>query len=166
MSNATLERQAKANSIDRDLAGIAADGKQKFLVAAVRSARCQSLTQDEVRQACAGAGRSVDDFQRVVKTLRQRIDALDALDKVKAKHDEAAKLADEITKLQKKIEQFDRDYRQQREMYSRQYIETSTAYKIASGEATTMQRQALRVLRETAANRDREPNDLYNVKLD
>ncbi len=166
MSTAILEREAKAASIDNDLTNIAREAKAQFLTLAMRTAKGESLPTTEVQAACTAASRSVEAFAALVKTLRQRIDALAVIDAkatriaaVNAHHARAANVMEEIKKL-------DADYRTKRKALSDSYIRADAEYKAASSAEQWAQSSAHGDLRKTAGDPDGDYRDLHNVKLD
>lgn len=166
MSTATVERSEKAARIDADLAAIAEDARRKFVTAAIRTAKGESLPAAEIALVCQACNRPIEQFRTVVRRVRQRIDALAALDDVKNKHTECERLDLEQRNLAEEIKQLDEDYRAKRKPLAEAYVKTCGEFRAASSAANWQQQNALGTLRNTAARPDVEPNRLDNVKLE
>lgn len=166
MSTATLEREAKTQSIDRDLENLTAAAERDYRNAVVKAARGQSLPSSEITAACTAYGRSVAQFQAAVKIVRKRLDAADVLAKAAERQQETDKLYRTAAGIMEEIRALDAEHRAKRQALSNRYVQADTAYQSAANAETARQTQATQILRETAADVSGDIRDPANCKLD
>jgi hypothetical protein len=165
MSTATLERTAKAESIDQDLAGIAHKALQAYVTTLVRVARGESLPASEIQTACVSYGRSIPQFQADVPKVRQRLAAIKQLDDMNTMRAETQRANAEQAKADAAIKQLDADYTQRRAALAQEYVRACAAYQSAASTESWAQSNALGILRNTAGDPHGDLKDPGNVKL-
>lgn len=164
MKSIADRKQAKAESLDAELAALSEKSKRAFITTCCRVARGES-PPTEIQAICQQAGQSLDVFRSTVALIRRRMEAVEALDDSK-RQAEIERFDAEQRNLAESIRRLDAEHQLKRKALSEQYVKACAAYQGASSAASWARSNATRTLRETAGDLNGNIEDVANVRLE
>lgn len=147
---------------EKELADAADKRRENYKALAFRCARNESLPASEVEAACEAAGKSPDEFKRLVERVVARKKAASDLK-------EAAKLAGEQVRIGDQLEAAHRavkDAEERVEQLRREQTEIVAQSSILSGRVNSMRSAATATLQSTADPAAADPLDPAAVRID